>query len=612
MLLLGEDDVTNIVPVVLFAYARPRHLLQTLACLEREKIPLLYVFSDGPRNAEAASRVEAVREILHGISWCKTVVCERERNWGLGRSILDGVQQVLKTHERVIVFEDDLVCVPGTYQYLCAALDAYAQSPEVFSVTGWTHPRVTPEDVGDQPYFDGRSECWVWGTWARAWQGMDVDALGFMRECQRIGKDIYRYGADLPAMADEEQRKNIWAVRWLYRHIVAGGLCFRPPRTLVEHIGFDADATHASDGSYWSNPSLEPCPAIPSKWPTPMEHPACSSLWRSACGEEPSWPSRWRNAVRKRLPEPVLNVLRTVKRSVRMLADTNVLRMILPPVLVAALRPLVRSRGREASEWEYIPEGFGRMETDPAIKGWNVPAVRASQRSRWTAFSRKLALDGPLGFSFDSDPDTYKNLACHNIVMSYAYVLGLCALESSKISMLDWGGGLGHYGLLNRALYPQLIIDYYCKDVELLVAEGRALNPGVAFCTDDACLTRTYDLVNASTSLQYARDWVATLQGLARATGRYLLVTQLPVVSNAKSFVFVQRPYQYGYNTEYLAWCLNRQEFLDAARGAGLQLVREFIVGFQPVIKNAPEQNEYQGFLFRPVLAAGNEKDPRS
>lgn len=167
--------------------------------------------------------------------------------------------------------------------------------------------------------------------------------------------------------------------------------------------------------------------------------------------------------------------------------------------------------------------------------------------------------------------------------------------------------------MLNKALYPQLIVDYYCKDVELLVAEGRALNPEVQFCTDEACLNRTYDLVNASTSLQYAKDWSATLQGLARATGRYLFVTQLPVVSNAKSFVFVQRPYQYGYNTEYLAWCLNRQEFLDAAKAARLQLVREFIVGFQPVIKNAPEQNEYQGFLFRPVSAAGNKKeDPRS
>ncbi|MCI1279430.1 MAG: hypothetical protein LKG23_10660 [Nitrospira sp.] len=609
MMLLGDDDVTNIVPVALFAYARPKHLLETLACLEREKVPLLYVFSDGPRNPDTAPRVKAVREILHGISWCKTVVCERDRNWGLGRSILDGVQQVLKSHDSVIVFEDDLVCVPGTYQYLCAALHVYAQSPQVFSVTGWTHPRVTPEDVGDQPYFDGRSECWVWGTWARAWQGMDVDALGFIRECKRIGKDIYRYGADLPAMADEEQRENIWAVRWLYRHIVAGALCLRPPRSLVEHIGFDADATHASDGSYWSNPPLEPCPAVPSKWPIPIEHPACPILWRSACGEEPSWPSRSLSSVRKRLPEPVLDVLRKMKRAVRTLVNTNSLKMVLPPLLVAVLRPLVPSSGREANEWEYIPEGFGRIETDPAIKGWNVPSVRSSQRSRWIAFSSKLACEGPLGFSFDSDPDTHKNLACHNIAMSYGYVLGLCALESPRISMLDWGGGFGHYSLLNKALYPEVIIDYYCKDVGLLVAEGRALNPEAKFCTDEACLSRTYDLVNASTSLQYAKDWVVTLQGLAGATGRYLFITQLPVVSNAKSFVFVQRPYQYGYNTEYLAWCLNRQEFLDAARASGLQLVREFIVGFQPVIKNAPEQNEYQGFLFRPVPAAGNKKD---
>ena len=112
--------------------------------------------------------------MLRAINWCEVVLCERESNLGLGRSILTGVTEVLGKYETVIIFEDDLICVPGTYEYLCAALDQYKDDDRVMSVTGWTHPLVTPSDVIDLPYFDGRAECWVWGTWARAWHGMEI------------------------------------------------------------------------------------------------------------------------------------------------------------------------------------------------------------------------------------------------------------------------------------------------------------------------------------------------------------------------------------------------------------------------------------------------------
>src|SRR5207253_2202266 len=122
------------------------------------------------------------------------------------------------------------------------------------SVTGWTHPRVTPPDIGNRPFFDGRAECWVWGTWRRAWQGMDEDAMTLLRRCEQRGIDSYSYGADLVEMARHEQQRNIWAVRFLYLHILNRGLCLRPPRSLVDHTGFDADATNGGCDSVWTNP----------------------------------------------------------------------------------------------------------------------------------------------------------------------------------------------------------------------------------------------------------------------------------------------------------------------------------------------------------------------
>lgn len=261
-------------------------------------MPLIYAFSDGPKTPDKASAVETVRAKLRAIDWCEVILSERQENLGLGRSILAGVTQVLETHDSVIVFEDDLVCVPGTYQYLSAALDNYRNDKRVMSVTGWTHPRVTPSNVSGLPYFDGRAECWVWGTWSRAWQGMDVDARTLMDQCAAKGIDIYEYGADLVSMAQAELEKNIWAVRLLYLHILKGGLCMRPPWSMVEHLGFDADATNAREELWLRNAALRPAPSMPSHWPEAIENADCARLHRSVCGSEPSPFNHYRNFPR--------------------------------------------------------------------------------------------------------------------------------------------------------------------------------------------------------------------------------------------------------------------------------------------------------------------------
>jgi hypothetical protein len=280
------------IPVVLFAYSRPQHLRQTLNCLRGNQVPLIYAFSDGPRTPEQAPAVADVRQILRAIDWCEMVLCERETNLGLGCSILTGVTEVLAKHDSAIVLEDDLICVPGTYAYLCAALEQYKDDPRVMSVTGWTHPLVTPSDVSDQPYFDGRAECWVWGTWTRAWQGMQKDAKTLMHRCKAEGIDVYRYGADLPAMAQVELEKNIWAVRFLYWHILNRGLCLRSPWSMVEHIGFDDEATNTKTESWIKNPPLRSCPPIPAQWPEPVEHAECARLYQRVYGTRPTVPGR--------------------------------------------------------------------------------------------------------------------------------------------------------------------------------------------------------------------------------------------------------------------------------------------------------------------------------
>jgi len=254
-------------------------------------VPLIYAFADAPRGAGDAARVAETRSLLRSIDWCEVRLTERAENLGLGRNILAGVSEVAAHHEAFVVWEDDLICVPGTYQWVCAALRHYADDERAMSVSAWTHPRVTPLDT-TVPYFDGRADCWVWGGYARSWQGMsETTAAEKLVAAAARGCAADAYGADLPAMAEVELQKNIWAVRWLSHHLAHGGLCLRPPWSMVEHIGFDANATNAGAATDWANPPLRAVPPIPSEWPEAREHADCRILWSEANPRQ-SWLSR--------------------------------------------------------------------------------------------------------------------------------------------------------------------------------------------------------------------------------------------------------------------------------------------------------------------------------
>ncbi len=277
---------TQPIPVILFTYNRPDLLKQVLKSLEVENIPKLYIYSDAPAYSKDLLAVNEVRQMIKAIDWCETAITERKNNLGLGTSVKTGVSEVLEKFDAAIIFEDDLICVPGTYNYMTTAISYYANNSKIMSVTGWTHPSITPSNIGETPYFDGKSECWVWGTWARAWKGMDIPAIDIMNQCATEGINIEKYGTDMPKMATEAKTRNLWAIGWWYMHLLKGGLCLRPPFSLVEHLGWDGRGTTTTPQmTQWLNPPLKNCPPIPQNWPEPVEHPDCARLWRRAIGD---------------------------------------------------------------------------------------------------------------------------------------------------------------------------------------------------------------------------------------------------------------------------------------------------------------------------------------
>lgn len=275
----------------------------------------------------------------------------------------------------------------------------------------------------------------------------------------------------------------------------------------------------------------------------------------------------------------------------------RILKQIVPPLGVEIAQALRDRLGTPPVEY---------LEAWPAeTRGWNVESIAAMHDRNWPGYLASLLGIAPLGgvtaagSGRNVDPWDIIN---HNNVVSFAAVLGMAAQGRAELSFLDWGGGVGHYGALAQTLMPGLKLDYHCQDMPVFCEVGRRHMPQAHFWSEpDACFARRYDLVFAGSSLWYMPDWQGMLAKLAGATTRYLFVSRMIFVDRVPSFVAIQRPgTAHGYATEYPMWILNRGEFMDAARAAGLEPVREFLIGHGPRIHRAPEEGAFRGFLFRP------------
>lgn len=276
----------------------------------------------------------------------------------------------------------------------------------------------------------------------------------------------------------------------------------------------------------------------------------------------------------------------------------NLGKRLVPPLLA---EPLARWwPATERAVLEYAPNGWDTIESKADSSGWDNESVVAAERAKWDAFCRNARGIGPLGFSHEStDLTITDNVSYHNIHLTFAYVLARVAGQRARISVLDWGGGLGHYYVLGRAVLPELQLDYRCHEVPLMCVHGRELCPEVEFCSDDTCLQKEYDLVMINGSLGYFRDWQSTLAQLSRCAARYLFLTRTLVVNARESFVVLQHTDEYQYNSDMLTQVFNKRELLAVTESEGLKIEREFVVGKGPTIMNAPEQCVDSGWLLR-------------
>jgi GT2 family glycosyltransferase len=246
--------MNDFAPIVLFAYNRLQHTKQTIEALKKNDLANaseLFIYSDAPQNERASQDVRLVREYIHVIDGFKKItVIERDQNWGLAASIIDGVTNLVNQYGKLIVLEDDLVTSPQFLTFMNDALDFYIDKPEVMHISGWNYP-IDPEGLGDA-FLWPVMNCWGWATWADRWRYFHKDPAKLINTWSR--EEIKRFNLensyDFWAQVIKNNNKKIstWAVFWYASIFEKKGLCLNPTHSFVVNIGFDDSGENC--GSY--------------------------------------------------------------------------------------------------------------------------------------------------------------------------------------------------------------------------------------------------------------------------------------------------------------------------------------------------------------------------
>lgn len=251
--------MTKYAPIVMFVYCRPDHAKQTIEALLRNKEASetdIFIYSDAPKNDKARQGVAKTRYYIHSITGFKSVtIIERQENWGLARSLVDGITTIVNKYGRVIVIEDDIKVSQYCLKYFNDGLELYEDDAQMASIHAYTYPHK--EKLPDTFLIKG-ADCWGWATWKRAWDKFCNDPVLLKQkliETKRVREFDFNY--TYPYMGMLQRRidglNSSWAICWYASTFLNDMYTLYPNVSMAEQIGMDGvGATHSGVSSAYN------------------------------------------------------------------------------------------------------------------------------------------------------------------------------------------------------------------------------------------------------------------------------------------------------------------------------------------------------------------------
>ena len=246
------DPLLNPAPILMVAHRRPREFMSVFSKVYEGRARNLYVFCDGPRNAEESRAQEKILEICSPLNPRMQIRRNfQSHNLGLRASMLSAIDWFFEQEPEGIILEDDILPGEDFIEFCEFGLNQFRSTHEVLQIGGYNALGWVPSIFYNSRtmLFSPRLDCWGWATWSDRWRSFRTEKngppvtphskhapLSLFLELQR--------GADLAQSGQIDS----WAYSWAYFGLNRGGLSVIPKANLVSNIGFGNAATHTKRG----------------------------------------------------------------------------------------------------------------------------------------------------------------------------------------------------------------------------------------------------------------------------------------------------------------------------------------------------------------------------
>lgn len=250
--------------IALFAFNRPDLLQQTLRALSTNDLAdaaSLTIFCDGPRHEKDEPGTRAVRALAKKAqNFASLEVVEHPQNMGCANSVINGLTEMFRLHERLIVIEDDIVTSPYTIRFLSESLARYADNEKVFNIAAWSPPHIIRQlsnSYSYDVYAIPRFNCWGWASWRDRFQDIDWEVKDYQtfKVSPQLRKAFNSGGEDLSPMLDMQMagKINSWAIRADYARFKKNMFGINPIRSYTLNIGMGSGTHTTTKTVYWNS-----------------------------------------------------------------------------------------------------------------------------------------------------------------------------------------------------------------------------------------------------------------------------------------------------------------------------------------------------------------------
>lgn len=233
-------------PILFLIFNRPDATAQVFAKIREARPKQLFIAADGPRYPlkNEINLCQQARDIALQVDWpCEVKALFQDKNFGVGRGGVEGINWFFQHVEAGIILEDDCIPTENFFEFCSKGLKKFEDDRSVMMLAGTNYHFGKHKDL--QGFYRSKHYAiWGWATWRRAWRLYSYDIALWEKEL--TFRDVKRFfGSTLIAQRWAKifddikcHRLEAWDAQWIYACVKNKATSISLTSNMIANIGY--------------------------------------------------------------------------------------------------------------------------------------------------------------------------------------------------------------------------------------------------------------------------------------------------------------------------------------------------------------------------------------